>query len=193
MEDGAARGAGLPGGVHHKVRVAPVGDGHDEGVVRVLLHGEVLLFNAFQGIAGELAGGEVAQGGDAADAAKGQGEGDAVAGGGDLHGVQQAVEKEVPLLRRDDGEEGGLLRGLQAQHAEGIVAGGAAAQGREDLGGAEALVELHEAAAGHPVGDGDHQVQAFHVGHLLQSSSMMASTAAAGAGAGAAWAWRVLR
>ena len=130
MEDGAAGGSGFPGRVHDKVRVAPVGDGHDEGIVRVLLHRDSLLFDAFQGVVvlRDLPGSEIAQGGDAADAAERQGQGDAVAGGGDLHGVHQSVKEEVPLFRRYHGEERRLLRGLQAQHAEGIVAGGAPAQ-----------------------------------------------------------------
>ena len=136
----------------------------------------------FRGLGG-VAGGQVVHGGLAADAAQGQADGDAAAGGGQVHGGHQLLHQGLLAGGRHHGEQHGLFRGLQAQIAQHIVAGGAPAQGREHHRRAEGPVKIHKpAGANHPVGDGDHKIQSFHWVSSY-ASSMISSTSATATGA----------
>ena len=149
MDGGASRGAGGPGGVHHHVRMALVGDDHQQFVGNFLFH--ALLRLLLQ---------QIVSGGSAADA-------------GHRHRHQDAPARHIQPQRlfRPPHQLGGvgrhaeqnrLLRGLQAQAVQNFGRGRAAAQGRQHQGDALFLIPGREFPAAAAVRNGDHENSSAH-------------------------------
>ena len=118
-----------------------------------------------------------------ADAAQRQAHGNAGAGVGQVHGADQFLHQHLLARRRHHRQHHGLLRGLQTQIAQHLIAGSPTAQRRKHHRCAEGPVKIHKpAGANHPVGDGDHKIQSFHWVSSYASSMISSTCPTAGTG-----------
>ena len=173
VQNGAAVGSCAAGGPHHRVGVALIGNGHDQ-LIRCILHALILLHFHIR-LRLRVAGNQIVHGRPPADAAQRQAHGNAGAGVGQVHGADQFLHQHLLARRRHHRQHHGLLRGLQTQIAQHLIAGSPTAQRRKHHRCAEGPVKIHKSlGAHHPVGNGDHQIQSLHMPSY--ASSMISST-----------------
>ena len=132
VHNGAAGGPGRPGGVHHQIGAALVGDGQNQLVVKIQL----------RGIFGRLFAAEISQGLSSSHTFHGYRNGDALPRHPQKQLALQLPDQLPGFFRAGNVQNDALEVVLDAQQIHHAAGGGAAAVGRDAHGHPQLLAEL---------------------------------------------------